>query len=103
MKRFVDQKKIVPITGPIGIYAPVDFLQPHSPRFLLELASARNQCRFRDVAGRSKARRDCAARKEAIKLIDAHCGLSYADIGRAVRRHHTTVLYALGRLGTCAG
>lgn len=38
-------------------------------------------------------------RHMAMAICRDYCGASYAEIGRAFRRHHTTVMYAMSRIG----
>ena len=50
------------------------------------------------LIGPRQTRRIVSAGKEAIGLVRIELGLSTVQIGRAFHRHHTTILYALGRV-----
>ena len=50
------------------------------------------------IVGPSRAQRVYAARKAVIAELD-RMGWSCSRIGRRLGRHHTTIMYSLGRLG----
>lgn len=64
---------------------------------ILEVA-ARHGVDPDDLHGPSRLRRICRARWEAMRLLRAR-GLSSPMIGRMFNRDHTSVLYALRKLG----
>jgi chromosomal replication initiator protein len=65
-----------------------------APERVLELVARHFGVRTRDLRSRSRAAHSSTPRQVAIYLLRRHCGLSYPEVGRQLRRHHTTALHA---------
>jgi chromosomal replication initiator protein len=68
--------------------------RPPTPEELVEVVARHFGIRLRELRSRSRASRCSIPRQIAIYLLRRHCGLSYPEVGRHFRRHHTTVLHA---------
>lgn len=77
----------------------VNMLAPPSWRFLLSLVALKHGVMQRDILGPRRNRFLIAARHEAIALTFEHTQANKMNIGQHFTRDHTTVLYALRKLG----
>lgn len=95
-----------PIAAPIldeeelgELSAPLNMLAPCSGKFLLALVALRHGIPSKEIVGDSRKRAHVAARTEAMCLIYQHTQWSLPQVGRFIRRDHTTVLHALQKFG----
>lgn len=80
-------------------YGPLNMLAPCSGKFLLAVAALRHGLSVEEIVGGSRKREHVAARVEAMCLIYQHTQWSLPQVGRFLRRDHTTVLHALQKCG----
>lgn len=88
---------VVP-TEPERIYpgkAPINLLQHHSWRLLVELSALRHGVKVEEILSPTRRRPVCKARHHAIALIYSHCSLGAVRIAKRIGRDHTTVLHSL--------
>jgi len=67
---------------------------PPSPEQVIELVARHFGVRLRELRSTSRAARTSTPRQIAIYLLRRHCGLSYPEVARHFRRHHTTALHS---------
>lgn len=80
-------------------YAPLDMLTPCSWRFIMDMIIAKHNVLRSDLLGRCRTDPVTKARQELMLLVYQHTAASTPQIGRYLRRDHTTVLYALRKGG----
>lgn len=78
---------------------PLNMLTPCSWRFLVAYAAAKHGFSVEEILGTSKPSPLALARHDAMALVFQHTQLSLPGVGRAFKRDHTTVIYALHKLG----
>lgn len=74
---------------------PLNMLAPPSWKFLISLASARTGVSVRDIMSESRLKATVHARYIAIGLIYSHQPKSTLEIGRILKRDHSTCLRAI--------
>ncbi|MFQ5514365.1 MAG: DnaA ATPase domain-containing protein [Myxococcota bacterium] len=84
------------VTRVLGRGAPVCL--PVQPEAVLTLVSRHFNLRLLDIRSRARSPRITAPRQIAMYLVRQYCHLSYPEIGRCFRRHHTTALHACRRI-----
>lgn len=52
-----------------------------------------------DILGKRRHPHIVRPRHMAMAICRDYCGATYPEIGRAFRRHHTSVMYAMDRIG----
>lgn len=65
-----------------------------SPEHVIELVARHFGIRLRDLRSSGRTPRISTPRQIAMYLLRRHCGLSYPEVGRVFRRHHTTALHS---------
>jgi chromosomal replication initiator protein len=65
-----------------------------SAEHVIQLVARHFGIRLRDLRSSGRAPRFSAPRQIAMYLLRRHCGLSYPEVGRVFRRHHTTALHS---------
>jgi chromosomal replication initiator protein len=71
-----------------------DRLERVTPEDVLTAVSRHFNVRLRELYSTSRSPRITTPRQIAMYLVRRHCGLSYPEIGRRFRRHHTTALHS---------
>ena len=64
----------------------------YTPKEIIRIVSARFGIGMGDIIGKSRSQSIFKARKEAAKRLRSDCGLSYPEIGKVLRRDHSTVM-----------
>jgi len=90
------EKMIVP-TQAIGV--PLNLLTPCSWKFLVELAAIRNGTDTASIMDEVRLTADAHAKHDAMALVFQHTQASLPAVGRLFRRDHSTVIYAMRKLG----
>lgn len=89
----------VPDVEVIDPSTPLNMLAPCSGKFLLAVVALRHGISPQEIIGGKRERRYVAARTEAMCLIYQHTQWSLPQVGRFLKRDHTTVLHALQKHG----
>lgn len=77
--------------------APVNLLGPRGIAVIIQFAAAKHGMRPADITGPARDALTFEARREVIRLAFTHTRMTYSQIGRALHRDHSTILYSLGR------
>ncbi len=74
--------------------------RPISPDAVIELVARHFNLKQSDLRTASRSPRVTTPRQIAMYLVRRHCSLSFPEIARRFRRHHTTALHACRQIDT---
>jgi chromosomal replication initiator protein len=78
-------------------------LRPQAPlatETVLDIIGRHFAVRGNELRAQSRSPRVSTPRQIAMYLLREHCDLSYPQIGRVLRRHHTTVMHGCQRIAS---